>query len=85
MTESQQVETGGGYGTTHPNPVIRVLLAIRSSFLLFIATLGILLFLVGVVLYGGRGVLAAMFAIWGVSAVLYAGFGFLFLKVIGYQ
>ena len=64
------------------NPVIKILLTIRSSFLLFMMTLGIILFVIGGMI--AEGVPAGMFAIWGVSAVLYALLGVGFLRLIGY-
>jgi hypothetical protein len=68
----------------HP-PIIRILLAIRGSFLLFVATMGVVMILLGATVLGGQGVIAAMFAIWGVSAVIYASGGVLFLRLIGYR
>lgn len=65
------------------NPVLRVLLAIRGSFLLFVATIGALFVLGGATVMDG--VLAGMFGIWGVSCILYAGLGYGLLKFIGYH
>lgn len=64
-------------------PILRALLAIRKSLLLFIATVGVLFVLGGITVMDG--VLAGMFGIWGVSALLYATLGYLLLKIIGYH
>lgn len=66
----------------HSLPV-RFLLLLRSSFLVFIAFIGVLLFLTGSVL--SEGVVAGMLGITGVSAILYAAIGFAFLRAIGYR
>ena len=68
-----------------------VLLAIRQSFLAFVTTLGIVFCLLSVLLseyvLAGltHGVLAAMLAVWGVSAFIYAVLGHLGLHLIGYR
>jgi hypothetical protein len=67
------------------SPIVQLLLRIRRSFLLFVATVGVLLIVLGGTLFGGTGVLAAMFAIWGVSAILYALGGVLLMRLIGYR
>lgn len=64
-------------------PILRLLLAIRGSLLLFIATTGVLFILGGITVM--EGALAGMFGIWGVSALLYATLGYLLLKIIGYH
>lgn len=63
--------------------VLESLLAIRGSFLLFVTAVGVLFVVVGATAM--NGVLAGMFGIWGTSALLYAGLGYLLLKLIGYQ
>lgn len=63
--------------------LVGILLRIRSSFLLFVLTLGVLLLVGGMVM--SDGVFAGLFGIWGVSALIYAGFGFVFLRAIGYS
>jgi hypothetical protein len=70
------------------NPLIRLALTIRQSFLAFIAAgsvLMIILALVIDVLALKRGVIQAMFLIWGISGLIYAGGGFLLLRLIGYR
>jgi hypothetical protein len=89
MPQVQEQHTGPAWRDTDRHTAIRLLLAIRSSFLLFIVATGV--FFVALasapspVGLGGTGVLAAMFAIWGLSAILYAVVGFVFLTVIGYR
>jgi lipopolysaccharide export LptBFGC system permease protein LptF len=87
MAEKQETHVGPDWQDTSRNPLIRVLLAIRQSFLLFIVALGVFMIGTGFVFQqlGMYYVLAAMFAIWGVSAILYAVGGYFFLKVIGYR
>lgn len=73
---------------TADNPLIRVALLVRQSFLAFIVAGSVLLIALAVVievLSLKRGVIQAMFFIWGVSGLLYAGGGFLLLRVIGYR
>jgi hypothetical protein len=72
--------------------VVSVLLAIRSSFLTFVAALGVAMLLLGafgpmIPVVNGvmKGVVAGMFGIWGVSAIVYAVIGFGFLRLIGYR
>lgn len=67
---------------TQRRGVIGVLLKIRSSFLFFVLTLGVVLLVSGPLL--ADGVVAGMFGLWGVSLILYACLGFVFLRVIGY-
>ncbi|WP_225741377.1 hypothetical protein [Halorussus halophilus] len=68
-----------------------VLLAIRGSFLAFVTTIGVGCCLLALVLskyvIAGltNGVLAAMFAVWGASAFVYAVLGHLGLRLIGYR
>jgi hypothetical protein len=64
-------------------PLLRILLAIRGSFLLFIVSIGVLLIVTGVTIMDG--VVAGMFGIWGISCLLYAGIGYGLLNLIGYH
>lgn len=79
-----------------PEPALNVLQAIRGSFVYFIAALGVLfLFLAvlghflpaGVPLLSDltTGVMAGLWAIWGVSAILYAGIAYLLMIAVGYK
>lgn len=63
--------------------ILRILYAIRGSFLVFVLAVGIVWTAVG--LYLQEGVIAAMLVIWGVSAILYAGIGYGSLKLIKYN
>lgn len=67
---------------TDYHPVVRFLLAIRSSFLLFLTTVGIIVTVLGLTVMSGA--MAGMFVIWGTSAVVYAGIGYAILWAIGY-
>ncbi|MFC4551090.1 MULTISPECIES: hypothetical protein [Halorussus] len=68
-----------------------LLLAIRKSFLAFVTTIGVVCCLLAALLseyvFVGlfNGVLAGMFAVWGVSAFIYAVLGHLGLRLIGYH
>ncbi|WP_227356396.1 hypothetical protein [Haladaptatus salinisoli] len=68
-----------------------LVLAIRRSFLAFVTVIGVACCLLAVLLSEyvlpgvTNGVLAGMFAIWGVSAFLYAVLGHLGLRLIGYH
>jgi hypothetical protein len=53
--------------------------------LLFVATTGVVMILFGATVLGGQGVLSAMFAIWGLSAIIYAAGGVVFMRLIGYR
>lgn len=70
---------------------LSVLLAIRRSLIAFIVTIGLLCLLLSVLLSTyvlesvAHGVLAGIFAIWGVSALLYAALGHIGLRLIGYH
>ena len=67
-------------GTT--SPVVRALLAIRGSALVATVVLGVvMLILAATVLDGG---IAGLTGIVGVSTLLYAGLGYLALRLIGY-
>jgi len=77
------------------NPLVRVgaslLIWIRSSFIAFVGTLGTVFLLCGLVLSDfvlpgfDRGILAAMFLVWAVSAFIYAVAGYGLLRIIGYS
>jgi hypothetical protein len=62
--------------------IFGVLYAIRGSFFVFFAALGILLVLGGVLL--GRGELAGILGVLGVSAILYGVGGRVALRVMRY-
>lgn len=69
----------------------RVLVAIRSSFLVFVLTVGVLL-IVGSLVVSGLvlpgiefSIVSAMLLIWGVSALIYAVLGRIGLRLIGYS
>jgi hypothetical protein len=63
--------------------VVRVLYTIRGSFTAFIFALGVIWLLIGIALQ--VGVMAAMFAIWGISAMIFAGIVRLAFRLIGYS
>lgn len=70
--------------------LVRLSLAVRSSFLAFVATLGVVFLVLAVVLSGhvpgvDNGVLSAMLVVWGVSAFVYAALGHIGLRLIGYR
>lgn len=70
--------------------LVRLSLAVRSSFLAFVATLGVVFLVVAVVLSEHvpgvtHGVLSGMLVVWGVSAFVYAGLGHVALRLIGYR
>jgi hypothetical protein len=72
------------------NPVVSLLLAIRNSFIAFTAAFGIVCLLLAVFLSEyisgiSYEVLSAMFAVWGVSALVYACLGYVVLRLIGYH
>jgi hypothetical protein len=70
------------------NPVIRLALKIRGSFLAFIGAMGVALVVLAViieVLSVKRGVVQGMFLLWGISSILYSLGGFVFLNLIGYR
>lgn len=62
--------------------IIDVLLWMRSSVLNFIISLGVALFVIGLLI--PDGVVAAMMVVWGVSAILFALLGYACMKAIGY-
>ena len=70
--------------------LVRLSLAVRSSFLAFVAALGVVFLLLAVVFSEHVpgvyfGVLSGMLAVWGVSAFVYAALGHLILQLIGYR
>lgn len=62
--------------------VLRVLLAIRGSFLLFTVAVGIIMVLAGFLL--GQGVVAGLLGILGASAIVYGILGYLVIGLIDY-
>lgn len=71
-----------------PGPVIRLLLAIRGSFLYSVITLGVILAVLGVLnqLLGFvRPLMSGMLFMWGISAIVYGIVGIVGLRVIGYS
>ena len=71
-------------------PLVRLSLRVRSSFLAFVATLGVVFLVVALVLSEHvpgvtHGVLSGMLAVWSASAFVYAGLGHLGLRLIGYR
>jgi uncharacterized membrane protein len=60
----------------------KLLIVVRSSFVAFVFTLGIVFFVTGLLM--GEGVLAGLFGIFGVSSMIYALLGYIGLKLIGY-
>ena len=77
-------------GQSSGGNAVSVLLAVRQSFLAFVTAIGVVCCLLAVLLSEHvplvtNGVLAGMFAIWGVSAFLYAILGHLGLRLINYH
>ena len=71
-------------------PLLRLLLTVRSSFIAFVAMLGVVFLATAVVLSEyvpglDHGVLSGMLAVWGVSAFVYAALGHVGLRLIGYR
>jgi uncharacterized membrane protein len=64
------------------NPLIEVLVKIRSSFIAFIVSLGVLLIAIGLVL---NGPISGILVVLGLSAFAYAVLGELALRAIGYK
>ena len=84
VTDGSEADSDGDY--SEDNPVIRLLLAIRRSLLLFTITLGVLMIVSSVVVelvFANQGVLAAMLLIWGVSAIIFGALGFVVMIVLG--
>ena len=90
MTDSH-----GSVGDANENSLLSlaasVLIAVRSSSLVFVSTVGVGLLFVSVVVSEfvlpsvDYGIISAMAFIWGVSALIYAVFGRFALKLIGYN
>jgi len=77
----EQVRTREEYG-----PLVRVVLAIRRSFMVFTIFLGFVMILSGVVVeyaFTNQGVLAAMLVIWGVSAIVFGALGYGLVILLG--
>lgn len=89
MSAAQSAEDAPETSPDEPqNPLVRVALLIRGSFLAFITAGSIFLVLLAIVidvLALKRGVIQAMFLIWGISGLIYAGGGYLLLELIGYR
>ena len=86
QSAEDSVEAAGD--DTPDNPLIRIALAIRSSFLVAVLAGSIFLIVAALVIDAlslKRGVIQAMFLIWGISGVLYAVGGFVVLRLIGYR
>ena len=70
--------------------LVRLSLAVRSSFLAFVVALGVVFLVLAVILskhvpFVTNGVVSGMLVVWGVSAFVYAGLGHLGLRLIGYR
>lgn len=79
--ESDTVMTREEYG-----PLIRVLLAIRRSFMVFSIFLGFVMIAGGVVVeyvFTNQGVFAAMLVIWGGSAIFFGTLGYGLVILLG--
>jgi hypothetical protein len=89
MSAAQSSESAPDTTPDEPqNPLVRLALKIRGSFLAFITAFSVLLVVLAIVidvLALKRGVIQAMFLIWGVSGLIYAGGGYLMLELIGYR
>ena len=69
-------------------PVIRLLLAIRGSFLYTVMTIGVTFVVLGVLnqqLTFVRPLMSGMFFMWGISAIVYGILGIGALRLIGYN
>jgi membrane-bound ClpP family serine protease len=67
-------------GESEPqNPLSRAVLAIRRSFLLFVAVVGVVLMAIGASPLV-TGIFAGMFGIWGATALCFALLGFAVMK-----
>ena len=88
-------DSHGSVGDADENSLLSlaasVLIAVRSSFLVFVSTVGVGLLILSVVVSGfvlpgvDYGIISAMAFIWGVSALIYAVLGRFALKLIGYS
>lgn len=63
-----------------PPVVVRVIKAVRSSFLLFVTLVGVISLLIGI--YLNEGVLAGMFGVWGISAIVAAAISYVLLSLL---
>ena len=92
VIEDESAAEGVVLGDMIPENVIRVLRQIRGSFMYFVASVGVVCIVLGAVgplipWFGSfvEGPMAGFLGIWGVSAILFAGLGFLFMRLIGYN
>jgi drug/metabolite transporter (DMT)-like permease len=65
------------------NPIIRFLLTIRSSFIAFIISVGVLFIVTGFVIQNGS--IAGILAVLGASAIVYGIIGDAVLRFVGYK
>ena len=77
-----EVSEDGDTQTTVTSILVKVLVAIRSSFVAFVFAFGVVMLAAGVALQEGVG--AGLLGIFGVSAMVYAVLGYAGLKLIGY-
>ncbi|MFC7141242.1 hypothetical protein ACFQMA_15560 [Halosimplex aquaticum] len=68
--------------TDEYHPLLRPLVAVRSSFLNFVVALGVAMFATALAV---SGPIAGILGVLGVSAIVYALFGELGLRAIGYK
>lgn len=61
------------------DPLLGVLVAIRRSFVLFVAAVGVVLIAIGVLI---EGLFAGMFGIWGATALVCAGLAFAVVQLL---
>lgn len=64
-----------------PPTVVTLLKTLRGSFLLFVVAVGVVCILMGLFLQYvlGKGILAGMFGVWGISALMAGGIAYLVL------
>lgn len=76
--EERSPETGSR------NPFSAAIVAVQRSFLLFVAVVGLALIGIGMLLdvLFAAGLFAGMFGIWGTTALLCAGLGFVGVKLL---
>ena len=67
-----------------PPSVVTLLKTLRGSFLFFVMAVGVVCIITGLVLQYvlGKGILAGMFGVWGFSALLAGGVGYLVLSYV---
>ena len=65
------------------NPIVRLLLTIRSSFIAFIVSIGISFIALGFVIQNGS--IAGILGVLGASAIVYGIIGDAALRFIGYK